>query len=85
MGIKEAIYNSFVDMAYVICENQTRVGKGRLIRPGEASAPGKVFRRGRKGVPGDRTTVTVSPTHLTGAYGDNDTNPERVRARIKGI
>ena len=84
MGIIEAIYNSFVDMAYVICENQTRVGKGRLIRPAEASAPGKVFRRGRKGVPGDRTTVVVKPTHLTGPYGDNDKDPERVRARIQG-
>jgi len=79
MGITEAIYNSFVDIAYVICEMQTRQGKGRLLRPGEKPSRGKVFRSKE----GERTTVTEKPTHLTGAYGDNDKDPGRVRARIQ--
>lgn len=78
-GFTEAVYNSYVDLASIICEMQTRQGKGRLLRPGEKSSPGKVF-RGREG---ERTTVTEKPTHLTGAYGDNDKDPGRVRARIK--
>jgi len=78
-GFTEAVYNSYVDLASIICEMQTRQGKGRLLRPGEKPSRGKVFRSKK----GERTTVSVSPTHLTGAYGDNDTNPERVRARMK--
>lgn len=86
--LTEAIYNSFVDMAYVLIENQTRRGKGRLKRPNEGPASGKVTRKPsiptrEKGVPRQRTTVAVGATHLTGAYGDNDKNPERVRARMR--
>jgi len=78
-GLTEAIYNSYVDLAYVICEMQTREGKGRSLKSGEGSSPGKVFR----GRDGERTTVTEKPIHLTGAYGDNDKDPGRVKARMQ--
>jgi hypothetical protein len=78
-GFTEAVYNSYVDLASIICEMQTRQGKGRLLRPGEKPSRGKVFRSKE----GERTTVTEKPTHLTGAYGDSDKDPGRVRARIK--